>query len=416
MKILLLNQAFYPDVVSTAQHAADLAESLVARGDQVTVIASERGYDNPSRIFPKRETWKGVEIRRIASGRFGKGAKWKRILDFAIFFMSLLWELSRQPSPDAVIAMTTPPLLGFLAALFVKLKGGRLIYWVMDLNPDEAIAAGWLSPRSFPAGLLSWMLRFTLRNSAKIVALDRFMRQRLIEHGAPPGAVEVIPPWSHDGAIRYDVDARNSFRREHGLEGKFVVTYSGNHSPCHPLDTLLEAALSLAADPRFMFCFIGGGAEFGKVKAFAAKHQLANILCLPYQPRERIAGSLGAADLHVVVMGGAFVGIIHPCKIYNILSLGIPVLYIGPKEGHIPDLVPASADWFYAGSHGSSKEVCSLIVQASVQRVTNGAAQRQIGRGFSAAQLLPRLADIVSPAAQPGGARVEFDVARSGGR
>src|SRR2546421_8015410 len=33
-----------------------------------------------------------------------------------------------------------------------------------------------------------------------------------------------------------------SFRAEHGLTGKFVVMYSGNHSPCHPLDTLLAAA------------------------------------------------------------------------------------------------------------------------------------------------------------------------------
>ena len=40
MKFLLLNQTFYPDVVSTAQHLADLAVGLVERGHEVTVVAT----------------------------------------------------------------------------------------------------------------------------------------------------------------------------------------------------------------------------------------------------------------------------------------------------------------------------------------------------------------------------------------
>ena len=51
MKILILNQAFYPDVVSTAQHAADLAVKLVEQGHEVTVIASRHGYDDPGLQF-----------------------------------------------------------------------------------------------------------------------------------------------------------------------------------------------------------------------------------------------------------------------------------------------------------------------------------------------------------------------------
>jgi hypothetical protein len=41
-------------------------------------------------------------------------------------------------------------------------------------------------------------------------------------------------------------------------------------------------------------------------------------------------------------MGNAFVGIVHPCKIYNILAIGAPVLYIGPTPSHITDLLPES--------------------------------------------------------------------------
>src|SRR5439155_2433474 len=50
------------------------------------------------------------------------------------------------------------------------------------------------------------------------------------------------------------------------LDDKFVVMYSGNHSPCHPLDTLLEAARRLEKERDIVFCFVGGGSEWAKIK------------------------------------------------------------------------------------------------------------------------------------------------------
>ena len=93
--------------------------------------------------------------------------------------------------------------------------------------------------------------------------------------------------------------------------------YSGNHSPCHPLDTLLDAARALQREPEIVFCFVGGGSEQVKVRESRLE---SNVKCLPYQPLNELSSSLSAADLHVVVMGEEFVGIVHPCKVYNILS------------------------------------------------------------------------------------------------
>lgn len=57
--------------------------------------------------------------------------------------------------------------------------------------------------------------------------------------------ITVLPPWSHDDVIHYDPPGCAVFRQQYGLTGKVVVIYSGNHSPCHPLNTVLEAALRL---------------------------------------------------------------------------------------------------------------------------------------------------------------------------
>src|ERR1043165_3379790 len=87
LRILLLNQTFYPDVVSTAQHLSDLAVALAERGHDVTVIASQRAYDDLSRRFPKTETWRGINIHRIGTTAFGKKSKWRRAADFASFII-----------------------------------------------------------------------------------------------------------------------------------------------------------------------------------------------------------------------------------------------------------------------------------------------------------------------------------------
>src|SRR6185503_12703749 len=87
LKILLLNQCFYPDVVSTAQHLTDLATTLVSRGHSVTVIASDRGYDDPSIRFKHRERWKGIDILRIPAASFGKSSRWRRSLNFGSFLL-----------------------------------------------------------------------------------------------------------------------------------------------------------------------------------------------------------------------------------------------------------------------------------------------------------------------------------------
>ena len=88
MRILLLNQCFHPDNVSTAQHLSSLAQGLVQAGHEVTAVASSRGYDDPSRRFPAREIWNGVDIHRIWTPGLGKKSKWRRLVDFASFWIS----------------------------------------------------------------------------------------------------------------------------------------------------------------------------------------------------------------------------------------------------------------------------------------------------------------------------------------
>jgi hypothetical protein len=125
-----------------------------------------------------------------------------------------------------------------------------------------------------------------------------------------------------------------------------------------------------------------------KVRGFAAQHALKNVKCLPYQPLSDLSSSLSAADLHVVVMGEEFVGIVHPCKVYNIMSIGAPTLYIGPQPSHVTDIASARGRFFLT-RHGDVEAVRAAILESTQYQ------HRQPIFSFSKQTLLPQFIGLI---------------------
>ena len=68
-----------------------------------------------------------------------------------------------------------------------------------------------LAARGFVGGrLLERMSRFSLRRADNIIALDRFMRDRIAAKGIAPEKIAVLPPWSHDSEVRFDAGGTGS--------------------------------------------------------------------------------------------------------------------------------------------------------------------------------------------------------------
>lgn len=406
MKILLLNGHYWPDLsAATAQMLTGLGEDLVRQGHEVRVICGRRKYDEPSVLFPARETRNGVHITRIWNSSFGKGAKWKRAVDFATWLASAELALCREPKPDVVVTLTTPPLLSVLGARYARKVEARLVPWMMDLNPDEAVAAGWLRQGSLMEKFLRKALEKSFRQSAAIIALDRFMADRIAAKGVDRQKIHVVAPWAHDKEVKPDPEGSKVFRVRHGLEGSFVVMFSGNHSPIHPLDTVLDAArqlhrsvnVNVTVNEKIKFLFVGGGTEWNKIRAAKDQEGLNNVICLPYQSLENVGASLGAADLHIVAMGDAFVGLVHPCKVYNLLSLGLPWVGIGPKDCHLADLLGELGRDSGCELRGGddSTALARLIQERAAKPASDPSRLKKVGEQFRQSVLAPKLAKII---------------------
>ena len=337
--LLVITQVYLPDPSGGGQYIADIAVEMVRRGWRVKVYTANRGYDNPALKYLPREIIDGVEIRRFPFSSLGKKNIPIRLLGQILFLKQCILGGLFLRNLKCVLATTSPPM-GSAAAIFLRFfRSVSIKWWVLDLNPDQAVEMGLFKPNSFQVKVFDWLNRRILSNADDIVALDRFMVARLVRKIQPKGRVTIIPPWPLEQHLSAVPHSENPFRRKYRLEGKFVVMYSGNHSLCHPLTTVLEAAQRFIDNPEVVFFFIGGGNGKKEIDDFIVRRQPPNIFSLPYQPLDRIKYSLSAADLHLVALGDRMTGCNHPCKNYGAMALGKPILYLGPNPSHITDIL-----------------------------------------------------------------------------
>ncbi|RMH24725.1 MAG: glycosyltransferase WbuB [Planctomycetota bacterium] len=334
----MISQVYPPDPASVGQHMHDAAAEMARRGWAVRVLASARGYDDPSMKYPSRETLDGVSVRRLPLSSFGKGSIAVRLAGGFIFTVLAAVRGVFTRRVDAIVVSTSPPMAPIAAIAVSVVRRAPILFWVMDLNPDQMIALGKTTERSIPSRLFNLMNRAILRRAKRVVVLDRFMARRVNRKVDVSDKLDVAPPWPHEDHAEPVEHANNPFRREHALEGVFVVMYSGNHSPANPLDTILAAAERLADRDDIRFLFVGGGLEKQKIEDAVARGA-RNILSLPYQPIDSLRHSLSAADAHLVTLGDEVVGVVHPCKVYGAMAVARPILFVGPEPSHVSDLL-----------------------------------------------------------------------------
>ena len=395
--VVIFSQVFVPDPASVGQHIYDVAVELVRRGFRVRVFTSDRGYDDPTIKYPRREVREGVEITRLPLASFGKKSIFTRAVGTASFMMQAIVRGMITPNLRGILFSTSPPLIGFAATVVKMFRTVPIAYWAMDLNPDQLIAMGKLTREHPAAAFLESANRMILKNSSLVVALDRFMAERLRPRANLTDKMVIIPPWPHETFVEPVAHAENPFRAKHGLQGKFVIMYSGNHSPSNPLDTLLEAARHFKHDEGLKFLFVGGGIGKKDVEQYIKEHDLKNALALPYQPLADLRYSLSSADVHVVSLGENMVGIIHPCKVYGAMAVGKPVLYFGPRPSHVSDLLDRHL-FGVPFKHGDVRGAIDAIEQLrrtdSEELNRMGAvAQQVLGRNLSQQILCGRLCE-----------------------
>lgn len=416
-KLVFVNRYFYPDHSATSQLLSDLAFDLAGRGADVRVITGRQRYDEPAARLEASGYIHGVRVWRVPTTRFGRARLAGRAVDYVSFYVSACYRLWREVRPgDVVIAKTDPPLISLVAAMVAKWRGATLVNWMQDLFPEVARALGVTMVTEAVSNRLKTLRNWSANAARCNVVLGELMASHLANEGVDQRRIKVIENWIDDDVVPVPHVA-NPLRHEWGLDGKFVIAYSGNLGRAHEFETILAAAGLLWKDRDIVFLFVGGGAQVDNVRRQVAVRQLGNVVFKPYQPRERLAESLSSADVHLISLRPALEGLIVPSKFYGAVAVGRPVVFIGDQKGEIPRIL-ARDRCGYAVPVG---DAYALAVKLRTLSLDPALAQRLGGNGrrlflgrYRKDLALSAWRDVLAPANGMAGQPVDEQNAASG--
>ncbi len=359
--IVFLNRFYWPDISATGQMLTDLAEDLAAEGWDVTVLTGRRGYASDGRLLPAQEVRRGVRIVRVNTHTLGSNRLRGKLASHLTYMWGALIQLFRLPKPEVVVAMTDPPLLLLPVLLAGRLRRFRTVYWPQDVYPELAARLRVVNGDGLLYRACEWLMHRLYRRCDAVITLGPQMQQQMIRAGAVAQRTSVVHNWVDTTSVRPVPPEQNTFLRENGLEGKFVVLYSGNAGLAHSFEAITEAMRRLRDDPDVVFLWIGGGRKVPEIRAEVEASGLKNVRFLDYLPREQLRYSLSAASVSLVSESLAVVGLLVPSKTYGILASGRPLLFVGSPESDVAAVVRDAECGLIVSPHDPDGVVSAIL-------------------------------------------------------
>jgi colanic acid biosynthesis glycosyl transferase WcaI len=338
MRILIYSYNYYPEPIGIAPLITELAEGLVKRGHEVRVVTGMPNY-------PQRQIYEGYRgklyLTELINGvAVQRSYVWirpqpnllDRLLLEASFVSTSFLHALRGKRPD-VILLTAPPLpVSVPAALLGLIHRTPVVLNLQDILPDAAVHVGLLTnPKLIKA--FAALEKFAYRRATKISVIADGFVENLLSKAVPAEKIVQIPNWVDVNFIRPLPRQKNEFRKQHQLEGKFIVLYSGNIALTQGLETVIKAAARLRHLPDIVFTIVGEEKALDQLRLHRDTYEATNVKLLPFQPRKKLPDMLAAADVGLVVQKSNVISFNMPSKIQVLLASGRAIVASVPSTG-----------------------------------------------------------------------------------
>lgn len=359
MHVLLIHEIFVtPDEGGGTRHY-ELAKYLVKKGYKFTVIASDIDYLSGKRKKKRREKREGIEII-YSKTLFSVHKNFiYRALAFFSFSISAFINGLRVENIDIVIG-TSPPLFQALAALLIaKIKRKIFIYEVRDLWLDFAVELN-IIKNKYIINLLRKLENILYRKADKIVINSPGFIPTLSTR-ISIDKIALIP----NGVISkdFEVDEKESlkFRRELGLEDKFVVMYTGNVGVANDIYSIVNSAEKLRNYKDIVFVIIGEGIKKQEIINYVKEKNLSNVIFLEPYPKKDIPKVLSSADVCLATLKNTpLLNMVYPNKVFDYMASGKPTILA--IDGVIKEVIDKANGGTYV-SPGDSSGIVEAVLK-----------------------------------------------------
>lgn len=336
MKIVLLPVYFPPEQVASSYLAENRYQAFADAGFDMAVYTPmpSRGISNDVRKEYKKRKVEHLYDGKMTVQRFGMMRERRNPLLRSLRYVlccvkQFMWVVFSKEARncDIIIASSTPPIQGAMAALIKKIRHIPLVYNLQDIFPDSLVSTGMTKK-----GSLLWRIgriieNFTYRNADKIIVISEDFKRNILAKGVPEEKIEVIYNWVDETAVIPIPRRENPLFAEFGLNpDEFYVVYAGNLGSAQNIDILLDAANLLRDISNVQFLIFGAETQAQSYMARAQQMGLVNLRFLPLQPYEKVSYVYSLGNVAVVSCKRGFGDIAMPSKTWSIMSAGTAVL------------------------------------------------------------------------------------------
>lgn len=254
---------------------------------------------------------------------------WTWLLAFLQIFIKIFFKYK-----DAELFIVSNPPLATLIPYFTTNQFSLLIY---DIYPDGLISTGFFSEKSPIIKFWKKLNKHIYPHAQRLVTLTEGMKDVLSQYSEKE-KIEIIPIWTDNELLKPIEKSINPFIAKYNLRKKFIVMYSGSLGRSHEIEIMIDLAL-LTKDPDILYLIVGDGEKKRILQEKIINFHLNNCLLLPFQDSEIFPFSIASADIAIVSLGKGTSKLCIPSKIYNLLSVGVPIIGIASNDSELHDMI-----------------------------------------------------------------------------
>ena len=311
MNVLLIHQYFLEEDDPGGSRWNELTRVWTEKGHTVTVLAgmihangAGKKQEYKGRYFIRKQQGDVVVWRCHVSESYNKSFIGRLWGYFSFMFSCMYAGLFKAKGKFDVVIVTSPPLfVGFSGYMISRLRRMPFVFEVRDLWPESAIDTGVLTNKLI-IKIAYWFEHFIYKHAKLINVLTPAFYKTLKEKKHVPESkliqISNASDFSLSEKLLKDFDA-TAFRKDHDLDGRFVITYVGAHGVANHLEQILDAGLALE-DTNVLFLLIGQGMEKERLMKQAKEKNVTNVRFLDSVPKQEVFKYILASEMGASVL------------------------------------------------------------------------------------------------------------------
>lgn len=329
MKILIVSSYYSPEIGAAPSRITNMAEGLHRRGAEVDVLTTLPNYPR-GRIFNgyrgcfhRRESDGGITIHRywlLASVSKNPVVRLMGMLSFSVTLWAFAFRWRKIRSYDKVIIQSPPLLVAFSAVvLFSCLYGKCTVLNVSDLWPLSAVELGAVREGGLSHRVLAWMERFVYRHAT----MYQGQSKEIMAH------IKGFEPHKKSFLYRNLQPTVLTTAMRCGERGPLKIVYAG-------LLGVAQDILGMVKEIDFKglgaeLHLYGGGNQAEEIRAYIEGRD-AGVFYHGCLKKEDMVSELAKYHASIVPLAVRIRGAV-PSKIYDLMPVGVPILFCGGGEG-----------------------------------------------------------------------------------